>query len=123
VSEQVRSPIAPAPSPTSLDDDTVKLVAYTIVSIKRDAERVMPKSGDTVVITQRMSEQAFISFVIARYIESDAYKNLPQEQRLAPRDRKYLRVNYAVTRRWPRLPPDFEERQIEALEDIRNALI
>jgi len=122
LSEQLRSAIAPIPSPTSLDDDTVKLVAYTIVSIKRDAERVMPKSGDTVVITQRMSEQAFISFVIARYVESDAYKNLPPEQQLAPRDRKYLRVNYAVTRRWPRLPRDFEERQIEALEAIRNAL-
>jgi hypothetical protein len=105
-----------------LDDDTVKLVAYTIVSLKRDAERVMPKSGDTLVITQRMTEQAFVSFVIARYLQSEAYQNLSADQKLAPRDRKYLRVNYAVTRRWPRLPLEFEERQIEALEDIRNAL-
>src|SRR5512146_2151244 len=79
LSEQLRSAVVPAPSPTSLDDDMVKLVAYTIVSIKRDAERVMPKSGDTLVITQRMSEQAFVSFVIARYLESDVYKGLPPE--------------------------------------------
>jgi hypothetical protein len=100
----------------------VKLVAYTIVSVKRDQERVMPESGDSIIITQRMSEQAFISFVIARYLQSESYASLEPEKKLSPRDRKYLRVQWAVTRRWPREPLEFEERQIGALEEIRDAI-
>jgi hypothetical protein len=122
LSERLRSSVMPEPSPTSLDDEMVKLVAYTIVSVKRDLERVMPKSGDSIIITQRMSEQAFISFVIARYLQSEAYANLAPEEKLATRDQKYLRVQWAVTRRWPQESLEFEERQIEVLAGIRDAL-
>jgi hypothetical protein len=115
--------IAPAPDPIhNLDDETVKLVAYTIVSVKRDEEKVMPQSGDSIVITERMSEQTFIAFVIARYMQSDYYRNLPPGEKLAPQDQKYLRVDYTVAHRWPLQPREFEQRQIETLQEIKVAL-
>jgi len=54
----------------NLDDDTVKLVAYTIVSIKRDVECVMPEGGGTIIVTDPMSGRAFTSWIIARYIQA-----------------------------------------------------
>lgn len=110
------------PSPYDLDDETVKLVAYTIVSIQRDRERVMKKGAGTVVVTERLSAEAFASWRIAEYLASDDYKGLDEEDRLGPSEEKYLRVDYVVSRRWPRQSRAFERRQLAALEGIRDAL-
>ncbi|HZG53907.1 MAG TPA: hypothetical protein VEZ40_17515 [Pyrinomonadaceae bacterium] len=106
----------------SLDDEMVKLVSYTIVSVKRGHERIMPGGMDTLVVTDSLSKEAFISWVVARYLQSQAYAALDRSEKLSHGDRKYLRVDYAVSRRWPREPLEFEERQIEVLEQISNAL-
>lgn len=112
-----------------LSDDTVKLVAYTIVSVKRDEERVMPGGEGTLVVTDGMSGEAFVTWIIAKYMQSeefrkDAYPGLGREEweKRARAERKYLRVHYVVSRRWPRQPLKFEERQTEALGEIRDAL-
>lgn len=110
------------PSPYDLDDEMVKLVAYTIVSIKRDAERVMPKGGGTVVVTERMTAESFAAWRIAEYLASDAYRDLAAAEKLPPGDRKHLRVDYVVSRRWPRQSQGFERRQLAALEGIRREL-
>jgi hypothetical protein len=106
----------------SLDDEMVKLVSYTIVSVKRGDERVMPGGMDTLIVTDSLSREAFISWVVARYLQSKVYAALDRSEKLSHEDRKYLRVDYAVSRRWPREPLEFEERQIEVLEQISNAL-
>jgi|GEM_PF-3365390 len=110
------------PSPYDLDDEMVKLVAYTIVSIKRDEERTMPKGAGTVVVTDRMTPEAFASWRIAEYLASDGYRHLARSERLATGDEKHLRVDYVVSRRWPRQPRELEKRHVRVLDDIRQAL-
>jgi hypothetical protein len=116
-------------SPPSLEDDLVKLVAYTIVSVKRDEERVMPGGEGTIVFTESMTGAAFVSWIIARYMQSetyrkDAYRGLTgaERERKEREERKYLRVYYVVSHTWPREPMKFEEREVEALAEIRDAL-
>ena len=105
-----------------LEDEMVKLVSYAIVSIKRGAERVMPGGMGAVIVTDSMSKETFISWIIARYLQSKAYEELSSKDQLSEEDRKYLRVDYAVPRRWSREPLEFEERQVAVLEQISNAL-
>jgi hypothetical protein len=113
----------------SLRDGSVKLVAYTIVSVKRDEERVMPGGEGTIVVTENMTGAAFVSWIVARYVQSegyrkDAYPGLAdaEKERKASEEQKYLRVYYVVSHRWPREPLRFEEREVEALGGIRDAL-
>ena len=107
---------------TDLNDDAVKLVAYTLVSVKRDEERVLPKGTDQVVITSALSEEAFVAYVVGQYFQSKGYKELTKTEKVKEEDRKYIRVHYVVSRRWPREPIRFEERQIDALGRIRDAI-
>ncbi len=110
------------PSPYDLDDEEVKLVAYTIVLIARDRERVMPRGGGTAMVTERMTPQAFATWRIAEYLGSKKYRGLAAEEKLAPGERKYLRVDYVVSRRWPRQPREFEKKQLAELRQIGAAL-
>jgi hypothetical protein len=117
----------------SLNDDTVKLVAYAIVSIKRDRERVMPEGEGTIIVTDPMSGRAFTSWIIASYAQARRAKaekeadpgRSKQLQKDLERDLrvegKYLRVYYVVSHRWTREPLEFEERQVTVLEQIRDA--
>ena len=107
---------------SDLNDDTVKLVAYTLVSVKRDEERVLPKGTDQVVVTSALSEEAFVAYVVGQYFQSKGYKELTRVEKVKEEDRKYIRVHYVVSRRWPREPIRFEERQIDALSRIRDAI-
>jgi hypothetical protein len=106
-----------------LNDDTVKLVAYTIVSVKRDKERVLPKGTDQIVIASNLSSEGFTSMIIAQYFQSQNYKDLAEDEKVKEDDRKYLRVHYVVSRRWPREPIRFEERHIDVLAGIRDAIL
>lgn len=106
----------------SLDDDMVKLVAYTIVSLKRNKERVMPRGAGTIVVTERMTGEAFSSWIIARYLQSSDYRTLSEEEKLSRGEERYLRVDYVVSRRWQRLPSTFEEDQLATLEGVRDAI-
>lgn len=103
-------------------NDDVKLVGYSIISLKRGAERVLPGSGNSMIVTDNISEKDFVSWVIARYLQSEMYAKLKQEEKLTEEDKKYLFVDYTVKRRWERNPLEFEEEQIEELEGIRDAL-
>jgi len=79
-----------------------------------------------------MSADAFISWMIARYLQSDSYlqgykelyKGMPDEDIRDKMDdeRLYLRVHFVVSRRWPREPLKFEERQIAVLDQISDVL-
>src|SRR5215469_13605328 len=54
---------------TNLEDDTVKLVAYTIVSLKRDDERIMDGGQASVIVKERMTGTAFIGWILAKYLQ------------------------------------------------------
>ena len=41
---------------------------------------------------------------------------------ISEEDRRYLRVHYVVSNRWPREPKKFEERQVAVLEEIGQAI-
>ena len=105
---------------SSLSDDKVKLVAYTIVSLKRDKERIMPKGSGQILVTENMNGKTFASWMIARYLQSKDYQDLKPSEKMSKGDEKYLRVDYVVRRRWPRQPLRFEERQVEVLSEISN---
>jgi hypothetical protein len=114
----------------NLEDEMVKLVAYTIVSVRRDAERVMPEGEGTIIVTDSMNGDAFTSWMIARYVQKRlatiAKEPDSEERERLDRDleevRRYLRIYFVVSYRWPREPLRFEKREIKALEQIRDAI-
>lgn len=111
-----------------LQDDTVKLIAYTIVSLKRDLERIMDGGKDSIVITENMTGEAFASWILAKYLQqtvpdpADPKNKVPRSKLIHPDELKYLRVYYVVSHRWTREPMKFEEREIGVLEGIRDRL-
>jgi hypothetical protein len=112
----------------SLEDDAVKLIAYTIVSLKRNKERIMDGGKDSVIVTDNMTGEAFTSWIMAKYLQQlvpdpkDNKKKVPRSKLIDPDELKYLRVYYVVSHRWPREPLKFEEREINVLQGIRNHL-
>jgi hypothetical protein len=109
---------------TNLSDDMVKLVRYTIVSIKRNAERVI--HHDQAIFDDNMTGDAFASWMIAAYLQSERYQRLrardPEVETLAHGDKKYLRVAWEVLSRWPKQDLKFEENQLTYLRGIKEAL-
>jgi hypothetical protein len=95
-----------------LDDDDVKLVAYTIVSVRRGHERVLPEGLDSIVVTDNLTAEAFSNSIVTQYFQTPVGMYTPAE------DRKYLRVHFSVVRRWPREPLEYEEKSIAALRGI-----
>jgi hypothetical protein len=111
----------------NLDDEMVKLVAYTIVSLKPDDEKMMPEGAGQVVVTKSMSGDDFISWMLAQYLQGAGVdprdgKTKPRSEQVARDDLKYLRVYFVVSTRWPREDRKFQERQINALREIQQAI-
>jgi hypothetical protein len=111
-----------------LQDDSVKLVAYTIVSLKRGRERILDGGQDSVIVTDSMTGKAFMSWILAKYMQQkvdDPAQPARKIRRgdLLPRvELKYLRVYYVVSTRWPREPLEFEQKQVEVLQEIRDEI-
>ncbi len=106
------------PSPYDLGDTQVKLVAYTLVSIRRDHERVLPQGSGTVMVTDSMTAEAFAAWRITEYLQSDDYHQLEPADQLQEGEHKDLRVDFVVSRRWPRQDREYEKRKLETLRDI-----
>lgn len=111
-----------------LDDDAVKLVKYAIVSLRRCHERILPGGGGLVLVTGKMTRQGFVAWIIARYLQSEEYREAVAGDRRneIPHDeKKYLRVSYGVLTRWPREPVDCcdrDHRKLGALRGIERAI-
>jgi hypothetical protein len=106
---------------TRLDDDTVKLVAYTIVSLCRDHEIIMPSGQDQVLVTDSMTPDAFTAMLISTYVAKRDWAPELTDQEF-DRHRKHLRVYYVVSQRWPRESMRYEERQTKVLEEIKDRM-
>ena len=96
---------------TNLSDDMLKLVSYSIVCIERGAEKVL-LCQDCKIFGDNMTDCDFDSWVIADYCE---HHDVPCEK-------KYLRVAYTVQGRWPKPDLQYEEKQLERLEGIEDAI-
>lgn len=113
---------------TNVQDDCVKLIAYTIVSLKRDRERIMDGGKDSIVITASLTGEAFASWILAKYLQqmvpdpADNKNKVPRSKLIDPGELKYLRVYYVVSHRWHREPLKYEEREVDVLRGIRDEL-
>jgi hypothetical protein len=96
------------------DHGLVKLVQYTIVSIKRCDERIL-KQGE-LIEAEEMSDEAFATWVVAMYLQEE-HVHVPHE------DKKFLRVYHHVLQSWPRQGKDCcTDREVDVLRGIEEAI-
>jgi hypothetical protein len=99
---------------THLDDDHVKLVEYTIVSIERDDEKLLSEPKQ-VIEADALSGNAFTNKVIAAWINNGGKNKKYQPES--------LEVYYNVLARWPKKSGRYEKRQVEQLQAIEQAIL
>jgi len=118
--------------------DTLKLVRYKILFIKRDYETAFPEVEE--LVADSMDDNAYTAWKVAEFIQRLAkHKTLvparwgqkypPKEYRngdtllgFPEEDKKYLRVYFEVLARYDREEFKYHERQIEVLEEIRDRI-
>jgi hypothetical protein len=103
-------------SDRNLADDQVKLVHYVLVSIARGDEHVLDHGTGYEIVTDDMSGEAYVGWRIARYFQQEEHERLHED------DKKHVRVCYQVLCRWPRRALGFENRQLDRLGDIAEAI-
>ena len=122
-----------------LRDDTLKLVRYKVLFVKREYEHAFPERED--LVPDNMDGTSFTAWKVAEFIQQLgrgetavphkwADKNYPGGDYargglllgLRDEDKKYLRVYYEVLERYPRGKFKYEQRQVGALRQIRDAL-
>ena len=99
----------------SLSNDQVKVVQYTILSIKPDDEHALKgfEAGPkTRVVTDNMTGEDFTSWVISEYFGDPGHEAIPDD------DRKYVRVSYAVTSSFAPEDANYPKEQIAVLKEI-----
>ncbi len=127
---------------TRIDDNTVTLIAYTIVSVKRGDEKIMDGGEGSVIVTEKMSDADFASWILAKYMQEEVdppaspmekkkekvdapghpAKKTRRAELIKREELQYLRVYYVVSNRWPREPLEFEQKEVTALQEIRDAI-
>lgn len=123
---------------TNLQDDSLKLVRYKILFVKRGYEYAFPEQEDLVV--DNMDGAAFTAWKIAEFIQNlgmmntkvpDKWHDYPKQVYVSddnhlkgfdPDDKKYLRVYFEVLQRYTREKFKFEEDQIQVLKEIRDKI-
>lgn len=102
------------------DHGMIRLVQYSIVSIKRCQEELLCQ-GEIIERTD-MSPEAFATWVVALYIQGDLPNCRPRP--LTRDDKRYLRVYHRVLEEWPRQKDDCcdDNREVTALHEIRDAI-
>jgi hypothetical protein len=130
-----------------LRDDTLKLVRYKILFVKREYEVAFPEEEDLVY--DNMDGTSFAAWKVAEFIqkmnhpgvcqpprwEGKSYPKNPEDKdypkyfhrqgllkSLPEDDKKYLRVYYEVLDRYPREKFRHDEQHIDVLRQIRDEL-
>jgi hypothetical protein len=103
------------------DQGMIKLIQYSIVSIKRCAEELLCQ-GEIIERTD-MSDEALATWLVALYIQGDLKQCPPRK--LDRDDKRYLRVYHRVLQEWPRQKDDCcdDNREVTALHEIRDAIL
>lgn len=118
--------------------DTLKLVRYKILLIKRDYETAFPEVEE--LVADSMDDNAYTAWKVAEFIQrlgkhktlvpgKWGHKYPPKQYRngdvligFPEEDKKYLRVYFEVLARYDREEFKYHERQIEVLEEIRDRI-
>ncbi len=95
-------------------DRMVKLVEYSIVTIKPCDERIIFK-GEEIYVDD-MNSEAFAAWVIALYLQDPRHKPIPHDEK------RFLRVFHRVLEEWPRPDDCCDNRQVDVLRDITQAI-
>ena len=132
-----------------LNDDTLKLVRFKILFVKRDYEHAFPEQEE--LVSDNIDGTAFTAWKIAEFIQRchrdeidvpykwrNKYPKEKGKEYLRPadaeanarqcllgfpeEDKKYLRVYYEVLERYKREKFRYEEDQIDVLREIRDAI-
>jgi hypothetical protein len=93
------------------EECTVRLIEYTIVTIKRGDERILQYNQR--LVRTAMTQCEFDAVVIAEYV---AHNPVP------PGDDIYLRVCSQIKCTWEKQPLYYEERQLDILSQISQKL-
>lgn len=123
--------------------DTLKLVRYKILFIKRDYEHAFREHEE--LVSDSMTDTAYTAWKIAEFIQrlgdddtrvpakwGDYPENRPAPARpyrrgdillgLPEEDKKYLRVYFEVMDRYEREEAKYEQQQIDVLKQIRDRI-
>lgn len=95
----------------------VKVVQYTVLSARSgvdDNDRIIV-GPTTIAFSDDLDESSFTAWVISE-------NGTEIERKVAPRDRKYLRVAYQVFARFAEEEPNYSQEQVAALWDIARRL-
>ena len=81
----------------------------------------MPNGKDQVLVVDNITPERLVAMLISDYVAKRNW--LPDlTEEIFNENRKYLRVYYVVSQRWPREPMRYEERQIKVLEEIKDSM-
>ncbi|HXM71283.1 MAG TPA: hypothetical protein VN970_09115 [Thermoanaerobaculia bacterium] len=94
------------------DDCKIKLYKYTIVSIKRGDEHILPDGQGQVLIVDPMDDCDFDNYVIAEYV-----KDHPRVRGV-----RWLRVCSDLQCTWDKQPLHYEEKQLDYLRSIAHSV-
>ena len=100
----------------NLSDDMVKLVQWTVLSVKSDAEKKI-LSGEKVTDINTTSE----GFTVVVLSQPEVQQAL-EAAGLSGADAKYVRVYYSVLDRWPKVDPEYDKKKIEVLQEISDKI-
>jgi hypothetical protein len=128
-----------------LNDDTLKLVRFKILFVKRDYEHAFPEQED--LVSDNIDGTAFTAWKVAEFIQRchrdeieapGKWRNKYPAKHLKPAhaeghekqyltgfpedDKKYLRVYFEVLERYKREKFRYEEEQIDVLREIRDEI-
>src|SRR5260370_39327028 len=117
--------------------DTLKLVRYKILFIKRDYETAFPEAEE--LVSDSMDAAGYTAWKIAQVIQKladkktevpakwDGYPAPPYRSGnillgLPEDDKKYLRVYFEVLERYDREEAKYEQQEIDVLNQIRDRI-
>lgn len=128
-----------------LNDDTLKLVRFKILFVKRDYEHAFPEQEE--LVSDNIDGTAFTAWKVAEFIQRchrdeievpHKWRNRYPSKHLKPShvdgndrqclagfpedDKKYLRVYFEVLERYKREKFRYEEEQIDVLREIRDEI-
>lgn len=121
-----------------LNDDTLKLVRFKILFVKREYEHAFPEQEE--LVSDNIDGTAFTAWKVAEFIQSLGRREVPAPRKwlekkypagyveeglltgLPEDDKKYLRVYYEVLERYKREKFRYEEEQIDVLREIRDRI-
>jgi hypothetical protein len=116
-------------------EDTLKLVRYKILFVKRDYEWAFDEKEDLVSYSTTAPDWAALkisefteNLKTTRVPEKWKKKNYPKNasgeniMEIPSEDRKYIRIYFEVLQRWDREEAEYDKQQVEVLREIREEI-